>query len=193
MTLPAFTSTRQFTHVRLLVTLVGPGGVGKTRLALRLAGAVADAFVDGTWLVDLSPISDQSLVPQVLADVLGVRLPPGKSWQQALILALRPRRLLVVLDNCEHLTEACAELVDALLRACADLKVIATSQQPLVSAVETTWRVPPLSLPSDALGEVEGLLRSEAVRLFVARVGCIFRTSPSMVTMPRSSPRSVDG
>jgi predicted ATPase/DNA-binding NarL/FixJ family response regulator len=153
-----------------LLTLVGPSGVGKTRLALRLAADLQEAFADGTWLVDLSPIGDPTLVPQVLADVLGVRQPPGKSWRDALALALRPRRLLLVLDNCEHLANACAELVDGLLRACPNLRMVATSLQPLVTAGETTWRVSPLSLPHDASSDLEELQRSDAVRLFVARV-----------------------
>jgi predicted ATPase/DNA-binding NarL/FixJ family response regulator len=161
---------RQLFPETRLVTLVGPSGVGKTRLALRLAADLADAFVDGTWLVDLSPISDQSLVPQVLGDVLGVRQPLGKSWKEALAAALRRQRLLVVLDNCEHLTNACAELADGLLRACPDLHVVATSLQPLLLAGETTWRVRPLSLPPGDSAELVELRCSDAVRLFVARV-----------------------
>jgi non-specific serine/threonine protein kinase len=177
-----------------LVTLVGPGGVGKTRLALRLAADMNDAFVDGTWLVDLSSISDSSLIPQVIGDVLGVRQQPGKSWSEALTRALRPRRLLVVLDNCEHLIGACGELVDGLLRACPNLQVVATSLQPLGASGETTWRVLPLSLPPatatvPASGELEELQRSEAVRLFVERV----RSHLADFTLnPRNAPLVVE-
>ncbi|MBV9578018.1 MAG: hypothetical protein JO057_05450 [Chloroflexi bacterium] len=161
---------RQLLGQTRLVTLVGPSGIGKTRLALHVAAAVADSFADDCWLVELSPVSDASLVPQVLGDVLGVRQQPGKSGLEALTRALRPRRVLVVLDNCEHLAAACADLVDILLRACPNLHILATSLQPLGLAAETTWRVPPLSLPPAAASELEELQGSEAVRLFVARV-----------------------
>jgi predicted ATPase/DNA-binding NarL/FixJ family response regulator len=153
-----------------LLTLVGPGGVGKTRLALRLQEDLRDAFPDGIWLVDLSPIGDPALVPQALGDVLGVRQPQGQSWLDELIRVLRPRRLLVVLDNCEHVVAACAELAEGLLRQCPDLRMVATSLQPLGAAGETTWRVRPLSVPTAGVSAVEELGASEAVRLFVARV-----------------------
>ena len=98
-----------------LATLVGPGGTGKTRLALRLATDVQDHFADGTWLVDLSAISDPALVPQALGDVIGIRQQAGRSWSESLVRALRARALLVVLDNCEHLTVACSSLTESLL------------------------------------------------------------------------------
>src|SRR5262249_52771359 len=100
-----------------LLALVGPGGVGNTRLALRLGRVLGPASPDGAWLLDLTPVSDPALVPQLLGDVLGVQQQPGHSWIQDLIRVLRPRRLLLVLDNCEHLVDACAELLDGLLRA----------------------------------------------------------------------------
>ncbi len=153
-----------------LLTLVGPSGVGKTRLALRLEAQVAQDFPDGTWLVDLSPISEPALLPQALGDVLGVRQQPGQSMLGELTRMLRPRRLLLVLDNCEHLIAACAELVDGLLQSCPHLRVLATSLQPLGATAETTWRVPPLSVPGTAEGSPDELRASEAVRLFEARV-----------------------
>jgi predicted ATPase/DNA-binding CsgD family transcriptional regulator len=153
-----------------LLTLVGPGGVGKTRLALRLEALVAQNFPDGTWLVDLSPIADPALVPQALGDVLGVRQQPGQWMLGELTRLLRPRRLLLVLDNCEHLIGACAELADGLLQACPHVRVLATSLQPLGATAETTWRVPPLSVPETDVHAPEVLQTSEAVRLFVARV-----------------------
>jgi non-specific serine/threonine protein kinase len=153
-----------------LLTLVGPGGVGKTRLALRLELELGDAFPDGTWLVDLSPIADPALVPQTVGDGLGVRQSQGQSWLVALTRVLRPRRLLLVLDSCEHLLAACAELAEGLLRACPELHVLATSLQPLGVAGETTWRVPPLAVPTAGVSSVQELDTSEAVRLFVARV-----------------------
>ncbi len=161
---------RELHHRTRLLTLVGPGGVGKTRLALRLQTELRGTFPDGVWLVDLSPVTDPALVPQAVGDVLGVRQQPGQSWLHELSQALRPRRLLVALDNCEHLIEACAELVDGLLRACPYLSVVATSLQPLGAAAETTWRVPPLSVPAPSAHDVRDLGASEAVRLFVSRV-----------------------
>ncbi|HEY1291716.1 MAG TPA: LuxR C-terminal-related transcriptional regulator [Chloroflexota bacterium] len=161
---------RQLQSETRLLTLVGPGGVGKTRLALRLQSELGHDFPDGTWLVDLSPISDAALVPQALGDVLGVRRQPGQSMLGELTRLLRPRQLLLVLDNCEHLIAACAELVDGLLQACPNLRVLATSLQPLGAMAETTWRVPPLSVPESTTDEPETLHASEAVRLFVARV-----------------------
>ncbi len=143
---------------------------GKTRLALRLQTDLRGAFPDGVWMVDLSPVTDPALLPQAVGDVLGVRQQPGQSWLHELAQALRPRRLLVALDNCEHLIEACAELVDGLLRACPNLYLLATSLQPLGAASETTWRVPPLSVPTPTSHEVDELRASEAVRLFVLRV-----------------------
>jgi predicted ATPase len=101
-----------------MLTLVGPGGVGKTRLAVRLQAELSNAFSDGAWLVDLSPIVDPTLVPQALADVLGVRQPPEQSWLQELTRVLRARSALLVLDNCEHLVQACAEVAETLLSRC---------------------------------------------------------------------------
>jgi non-specific serine/threonine protein kinase len=167
---------RELSRVRELLsetrflTLVGPGGVGKTRLALRLAADLRDAFPDGTWMVDLSPLTDPALVPQAVADVLGVRQALARDWLPALVRALRPRHTLLLLDNCEHLVGSCAELAEELLRACPQLHLLATSLQPLGATGETTWRLPPLGLPAAATSKVEEFGASEAVRLFVARV-----------------------
>ncbi|MBV9358445.1 MAG: AAA family ATPase, partial [Chloroflexi bacterium] len=152
-----------------MLTLVGPGGVGKTRLGLRLASQLQDAFPDGVWLVDLTPVTDPALVPQLVGDVLGVRQQPGQPWSGELTRVLRSRRALLVLDNCEHLVEACAELVDELLRTCLTLHILATSQQPLGAAGEWTWRVPPLALPEASTNGAQALQASEAAQLFLAR------------------------
>src|SRR5438067_1603125 len=112
-----------------LLTLVGAGGVGKTRLALQVAAQVDD-YPDGVWLVELASLLDPLLVPQAVAAVLGIRERPGDPVVQTLVSALEPRRLLLVLDNCEHLLVACAELVAALLRTCPDVHVLATSRLP---------------------------------------------------------------
>ena len=115
---------RLLTSVRLL-TLTGTGGVGKTRLAHEVAARLLDVFPGGVWIVDLAALSDPSLVPQTLATVLDVREEPGRSLASSLSSALRAERLLLVLDNCEHLLDACASITDALLRACPDLSILA--------------------------------------------------------------------
>ena len=153
-----------------LLTLVGPSGVGKTRFALRLQAQIADSFPDGTWLVDLTPTVDPALVGQAVGDVLGVRQQPGHSWLSELTRVLRARRLLLVLDNCEQLVGACCELVEELLRACPDMRILATSLQPLGATGEIVWRVPPLRLPPAVPNGSTEIEASEAVRLFVARV-----------------------
>ena len=101
-----------------LLTLTGPGGTGKTRLALQAAADALEAYPDGVWLVELAALADPALVPQAVAAAVGVREEPGRPLLATLTDALRPKRLLLVLDNCEHLLDACARLADALLRAC---------------------------------------------------------------------------
>ena len=114
-----------------LVTLHGPGGCGKTRLALAVAQEVVEGFEDGVWWVELASLSDPNLVAGALASSLSVREATDRSLTEVLVEHLKPRKALVVLDNCEHLVEGCAVLVDALLRACPDLKILATSREPL--------------------------------------------------------------
>ncbi|MGH9225480.1 MAG: BTAD domain-containing putative transcriptional regulator [Acidimicrobiales bacterium] len=137
-----------------LLTLTGPGGVGKSRLALRLAEQASATHPDGTWLVELAPLTDEGIVAHQVLAVLGVPEPPGGHVTEALGAHLAARRLLLVLDNCEHLAAACAALVDALLRAAPHLRVVATSREPVGVHGETTWTVPPLSR-----AEAEQLLR----------------------------------
>src|SRR5262245_263895 len=153
-----------------LLTLTGAGGAGKTRLALQAAADALDAYPDGVWLADLAPAADPGLVPPAVAAALGVREEPGQPIPATLAGALRPKRLLLVLDNCEHLLDACARLADALLRACPGVRVLATSREALGIAGETAWRVPSLELP-DARHPPppERLTQYEAVRLFVDR------------------------
>jgi predicted ATPase/class 3 adenylate cyclase/DNA-binding CsgD family transcriptional regulator len=153
-----------------LVTLTGPGGSGKTRLALRVAADVAEQYRDGVWLVELAPLADALLVPKVVAEALAVPEQPGRGLRDSLADALRPKQLLLVLDNCEHLVQACAELVAALLRASPDLRVLATSRQSLHVDGETTWRVPSLTIPPvESLPSAEALTRHDAPRLFLER------------------------
>jgi predicted ATPase len=142
-----------------VLTLVGAGGSGKTRLALRAAREATEGFADGAWLVELAPLADPSLVPEAVAGVLGVREQAGLSTVEALTRYLQDRELLLLLDNCEHLVDACAALVDALLHWCPRLRVLATSREALRVDGERVWTVPPLAAPDpesspdpDALG-----------------------------------------
>ena len=157
-----------------LLTLTGSGGCGKTRLALAAASELVEGFEDGVWLVELAPLADPSLVPQAVASVLGVRERPGRSPTETLSNYLGSRKVLLVLDNCEHLVEACAELAEALLRSCPELRVLATSREALGITGEVAWPVPSLSLPDlRRLPDIESLPRYEAARLFVERAGAV--------------------
>ena len=139
-----------------LVTLTGTGGAGKTRLAAQVAAELADHWPDGVWWVDLGPVTDPALVAELTASTIGVMVEPVGGPRRALSLQLRERRVLVCLDNCEHLLDASAELVETMLRSCSEVSVLATSREPLGVAGEMVWRVP--SLQED-----------EAVALFVDR------------------------
>jgi predicted ATPase len=130
-----------------LLTLTGVGGCGKTRLALEVARAVLDGYSDGVWLVELAPLADAALVAQTVAAAFNMRETPGQPLASSLAVALRERDLLLVLDNCEHLLDGCAQLVDALLRACPELRVLATSREALGITGEIAWRVPSLPVP----------------------------------------------
>jgi predicted ATPase len=157
-----------------LVTATGPGGTGKTRLALQAAAEALPDAPDGVWLVELAALADPALVPQAVAVAVGVREEPGRALVATLSDALRPKRLLLVLDNCEHLLEACARLADVLLRACPHLTILATSREALGLAGEAPYRVPSLSLPDASPGPPAGALsRSEAVRLFAERAAVV--------------------
>src|SRR5919112_523188 len=153
-----------------LLTLTGPGGCGKTRLALAAAGGLVERFEDGVWLVELAPLADPSLVAQAVASTLGAREQPGRPLTEMLSGYLGSKKLLLVLDNCEHLIEACAELAEALLRSCPELCVLATSREALGITGEVAWPVPSLSLPDlRRVPETDSLSRYEAARLFVER------------------------
>ena len=164
---------RLLTDARLL-TLTGPGGTGKTRLSVQAAGLLLDRFPDGVWLVELAPLSDAGLVPQAVASALALREEAGRSPLAILTDHLRSRSALLVLDNCEHLVEACARLAEALLRACPHLEILATSREPLGVAGEVSLRVPSLSLPAPGtLLAPEHLAEVEAVRLFIDRARAV--------------------
>jgi predicted ATPase/DNA-binding winged helix-turn-helix (wHTH) protein len=151
-----------------LLTLVGMGGIGKTRLALQSAAEVIDAYRDGVWLVELGSITDPSLVPTTVAQVVGVREKTGTPLTVTLCAHLKARQVLLILDNCEHLLDPCATLIEAVLRTAAEVTVIATSRESLRVEGEQTYPLQPLLLPDPSADE-EAIGRSEAVQLFVER------------------------
>ncbi len=159
---------RQLSSTRLL-TLTGPGGTGKTRFALQLAADLAGTFPDGVWFVELAPLADGALLAQSIASVLGVREQMGMPLMDILINYLRAKRILLLLDSCEHLVEASAMLADQFLHACPNTKIIATSREALSIGGETVHPVPSLSLPETTQFGAETLAQSEAVQLFVER------------------------
>lgn len=153
---------------RRLVTLTGPGGSGKTRTALEVARRVSGLFDDGVWLVELAQLDDPAQVPAAVASVLGIRAQPGRSMSESLASVIGGRHLLLILDNCEHLIEAAAEMCDTLLRAGDDLRVLATSREPLGVSGEVRYAMPPLPVPA-ADEPVQEARDSDAVTLFVER------------------------
>jgi predicted ATPase/class 3 adenylate cyclase/DNA-binding CsgD family transcriptional regulator len=145
------TQLRELLAQNRVVTLTGAGGVGKTRLAIQVADQLAGEFGDGVWYVDLAPITDPELVAVTVARALGLPDQPGRSTMDTLVRFVRDRQLLVVLDNCEHLLDASAELVIALLSGAARLTLLATSREAIGVAGEVSWRVPSLSLDGEAI------------------------------------------
>lgn len=160
-----------------LLTLTGPGGGGKTRLALRVAEDVRRQYAGGVWLVELASLADETLVPQAVAAVLRIREQAGQSLSESLVAHLFDRESLLLLDNCEHLLDACAHLSAKLLAACPGLRLLATSREPLGVPGEGVWSVPPLSLaapqpwrgPAAAADSLDAYRQSEAVQLFLVR------------------------
>jgi predicted ATPase/class 3 adenylate cyclase len=151
-----------------LLTLTGPGGAGKTRLAVELAGRLVDQYRDGVWLVELAPIRDPEILMAAVAENLGVTRRPTETLTDTVLEHLRAQSLLVILDNCEHLIDAVARFADAALRAAPSIKLLATSRESLGVDGEQRWPVPPLALPAtDA--EPQQLLTNEAIRLFADR------------------------
>jgi predicted ATPase len=178
-----------------LVTLTGAGGAGKTRLALKIAAGLLDESADGVWFADLGPLQDPDLVPATVAHVLGIREDPGRPLADMVIDAVGDRRLLVLLDNCEHVIDACAKLADALLRGCPNIALLATSREPLGIDGERVHRVPSLGTPA-AGDDVAAIRASEAVRLFedrAARHGVSFAWDDRTASVVGRICRRLDG
>jgi predicted ATPase/DNA-binding SARP family transcriptional activator len=169
-----------------LLTLTGPGGAGKTRLAYEAAAKLVDSYPDGVHVAALASLSRPELVPEAVASALDVPLPETGTAEVALGRQLAERRLLLVLDNCEHLLDACARLAAAVLRTCPDVVMLATSREPLRVGGEVTWRTPSLALPDlGSLPPLAGLAELESVRLFVERAR---DAAPGFVLDERTAP-----
>jgi predicted ATPase/transcriptional regulator with XRE-family HTH domain len=166
----AISEVRQLLVSARLLTLTGVGGCGKTRLALEVARSMLANYADGVWLVELGPVSDPAAVPHRMGAVLGASESAEQPIVSALASAVSNRPLLLVLDNCEHLLKACATLLNALLRACPVLQVLATSREPIGVDGEVVWRVPSLPFPEHEQRVPLAELRLyPSVRLFVER------------------------
>ena len=156
-----------------LVTLTGAGGSGKTRLAIHAATDLIDSFKDGVWWVELAPLTEPSLIPSAVAKALGIDGRSDQPLTETLKQYLRNKRVLLVLDNCEHLIDACAHMAESLLTSCANLKILATSREALSLAGENVWPVPPLSLPEVQITLLDLLMEYEGVCLFVERASAV--------------------
>jgi predicted ATPase/DNA-binding CsgD family transcriptional regulator len=165
-----------------LVTLTGTGGVGKSRLALRVAGQTQRAFADGVWLVDLAALQDRSLLERTVADAVGLRDQSARSPREVLVGHLRDKQLLLVLDNCEHLVDRCAAWAAELLAAAPGLRILATSQHALRIQGEHLFGVSPLPLPDLDRTPPRELNRNEAIQLFVERATAV---APDFVVTDR--------
>jgi len=173
-----------------LVTLTSVGGTGKTRLSLQLATEIAADYPDGVWFVELAPLAGAWRVPQAVASVLGVKEEAGRPVLEALVKHVQDRRMLVILDNCEHVVHACAELANQLLKAGPNVKVLASSREHLHVAGEKHYPVPALAVPdAKKASEVEALAKYDAVRLFVERATAV---QPAFALTPRNAAAVAD-
>ncbi len=152
-----------------LLTLTGPGGIGKTRLALEVARRLLPSFEDGVWLAELAPLSDAALVPVTIASAFGVQLTPPALPNEAIAAALAGKNFLLVLDNCEHVVADAARAAEMLLRATAGGRILATSREPLGAVGESVYRVPALAAPDAKTSDTDAILAHGAVQLFIAR------------------------
>ncbi|MCW5635405.1 MAG: tetratricopeptide repeat protein [Rubrivivax sp.] len=180
-----------------LLTLLGMGGIGKSRLSVQLGAELLDEYPDGVWLVELAPLADPLLVPQALASVLGVKEERGASALEAVLAFVRDKALLVILDNCEHVVRACADLAKRLLQAAPGVRVLATSRDVLEVAGETIYQVPTLGVPAAGDDGMAGTLpRHAAVRLFVDRASAVqprWRLDPANGPAVAAICRQLDG
>ena len=173
-----------------LLTLLGVGGLGKTRLSLQVAADVLDDYPDGVWFVELAALTDESLVPQAVASVLSVKEEAGRPVIDALVKFVAQRKLLIVLDNCEHLVRACAEVAKRLLQSGSGLRFLTTSREALHTQGETMYAVPALAVPDASLTvAVAVLTQFESVRLFVERAAA---TQPAFRITEHNAPAIVD-
>ena len=171
----AVTEVKELLGAHRLVTLSGAGGIGKTRLGLQVARELWPAFADGAWVAELAPLSDPGLVPVTVAVALGLTLPAGPGSPERVAAAIGTKRLLLVLDNCEHLIEAAARMADAVMRASSEARVLVTSREPLRAPGEHVYRVFPLEVPAEDAATPGDPLEAAAVRLFVARARAMDR------------------
>ncbi len=157
-----------------LLTLIGVGGAGKTRLSLQVAAELVDRYADGVWFIELAPINNPELVPKVVATALGVDEEAGHPISDTLLNYLNTKQALLVLDNCEHLLAAAAQLVNAIIETCPQVSILASSREPLKVQSEITWRVPSLPAPTPKYEQpIVQLRQYAAVRLFLDRVGAV--------------------
>ncbi len=157
-----------------LVTLTGSGGVGKSRLSIQVAGEVVENYPDGIWFVELAPILDPELLPQAIIRALGLAEESQRTINDVLMAYLRPKRVLLVLDNCEHLLDACAQLAENLLSKCPRLSLLVTSREALGLPGEVVYRLPSLQVPEQPLINLEEFQTIEAVQLFLERARDVF-------------------
>jgi predicted ATPase/class 3 adenylate cyclase len=155
-----------------VLNLTGPGGIGKTRLALQVAGDLVDAYPDGIWFVDLSPVTDADELPRALATALSLRDESNRSVTDSVIDHLRGANALITIDNCEHLIDAASAFATTLLRSCVELNILATGREPLRVPGATTWRVPAMAVPDERV-PTEALGTYESIRLFTERAGSV--------------------
>ncbi len=167
---PEIADITRLLSVSRLVTLVGLGGAGKSRLAVETARRVGDQYRDGVWWVDMAAIADPELADRTIGMALGVQPAPGRSPRDAIANRLREREALIILDNCEHLVAACADAAAWLVQASDRVAVLSTSRERLGAMGEVVWPVPALAVPGEEMAVPETLLEHDAVRLFVARV-----------------------